>query len=85
MTTLNDRMVRRALAFRGTSSGEHGVGLGKMRFLEEERGAVAVELMRKIKRALDPHGIMNPFKVFTPLACEEGAAEHACARHHSKA
>jgi D-lactate dehydrogenase (cytochrome) len=75
-------MVRRALSLRGTSSGEHGVGLGKMRFVAEERGEVAMDLMRKIKYALDPHGIMNPFKVFAPLSCEEGASASRCTRKH---
>jgi len=58
----NDRMVLRAIAMEGTCTGEHGVGYGKMRFMDAEHGA-AVAVMRSIKRALDPLGILNPGKV----------------------
>jgi D-lactate dehydrogenase (cytochrome) len=62
---LNHKLVARALRLEGTCTGEHGVGLHKMDFLVTEAGAGAVEMMRTIKRALDPKNIMNPGKVFT--------------------
>ena len=62
---LNHQLVTRALALGGTCSGEHGVGLHKMDFLVSEAGNGAVDMMRTIKRALDPHNIMNPGKIFT--------------------
>ena len=61
---LNHKLVSRALALEGTCTGEHGVGLHKMDFLVTEAGAGAVDMMRTIKRALDPKNIMNPGKIF---------------------
>ena len=61
---VNERLVRRALRMGGTCTGEHGVGLGKQEFLLEEAGTAGVELMRQIKRTLDPKGILNPGKIF---------------------
>ena len=62
---LNHQLVARALSLEGTCTGEHGVGLHKMEFLVTEAGAGAVDMMRTIKRALDPKNIMNPGKIFS--------------------
>jgi len=62
---LSHHMVQQAIALEGTCTGEHGIGLHKMGFLVDEAGAGAVDLMRSIKRALDPQNIMNPGKIFS--------------------
>jgi D-lactate dehydrogenase (cytochrome) len=62
---LNHQLVTRALAMDGTCTGEHGVGLHKMDFLVPEAGSDAVDMMRTIKRALDPKNILNPGKIFS--------------------
>ena len=62
---LNHALVNRALRLEGTCTGEHGIGLHKMGFLVDEAGAGAVEMMRTLKRALDPLNIMNPGKIFS--------------------
>ncbi len=59
---LNERLVARALLMDGTCTGEHGVGYGKMDFLEAEHGK-ALDVMRAIKRTLDPDNLFNPGKV----------------------
>lgn len=61
---IHDRMVMRALALEGTCTGEHGIGTGKMAFLETELGT-GVDIMRTLKRALDPQNILNPGKIFS--------------------
>jgi D-lactate dehydrogenase (cytochrome) len=60
---LNQRLVERALAMDGTCTGEHGVGQGKMKYLEQEYGRPALAAMAAIKRTLDPQNIMNPGKI----------------------
>ena len=60
---LNGRMVERALSLGGTTTGEHGVGSGKIAYVEQEHGP-AVEVMRVVKAALDPQSILNPGKIF---------------------
>ncbi len=57
------RLVKRALSMGGTCTGEHGIGLGKLKHMRNEHGDAAIELMRTIKKALDPDNIMNPGKV----------------------
>lgn len=60
---VNARMVARAIAMDGTCTGEHGVGLHKMDFLIQEHGENAIDMMRALKHAFDPHNIMNPGKI----------------------
>ncbi len=63
ITRISERLVERALKFGGTCSGEHGVGMGKLKYLNAEHGA-SLDVMRAIKRALDPENRMNPGKMF---------------------
>lgn len=64
---LNERLVKRALTMEGTITGEHGVGMGKMKYMSAEHGESALNTMRLIKHALDPHNLMNPGKIL-PVA-----------------
>ena len=61
---LNDRLVHRTIAMGGTCTGEHGIGYGKLGFLQAEHGD-AVAVMRQIKQALDPQNLMNPGKILS--------------------
>ena len=61
---LDRQIVARALALGGSCSGEHGVGIGKREFLVAEHGEEALAVMRSLKAALDPRGVMNPGKIF---------------------
>jgi len=60
---IGTRVVERAIAMEGTCTGEHGIGLGKRKYLVAEHGAVAVDVMRMLKTALDPQNLLNPGKV----------------------
>jgi D-lactate dehydrogenase (cytochrome) len=66
---LNGRLIERALAMDGTCTGEHGVGIGKKRYMYREHGD-AVEVMAALKAALDPDNIMNPGKIIPDMAAE---------------
>lgn len=63
LQSFNDQVVEKALRLDGTCTGEHGVGIGKQKYMVYEHGETAVGLMRQIKNLLDPHGILNPGKV----------------------
>ncbi|BBB89914.1 MAG TPA: FAD-linked oxidase C-terminal domain-containing protein [Methylomusa anaerophila] len=58
-----DEIFATAIKLGGTLSGEHGIGLGKLRYMEDQFGPVGMEVMRTIKKALDPNGILNPGKL----------------------
>lgn len=62
VTAISERLVERALKFGGTCSGEHGVGFGKLKYLPAEHGD-ALDVMRAVKRAIDPDNLMNPGKL----------------------
>jgi D-lactate dehydrogenase (cytochrome) len=62
INALNDDMIKRAIAMGGTCTGEHGVGYGKVNFLEDELGD-AIGVLKTIKKSLDPDNIMNPGKI----------------------
>jgi D-lactate dehydrogenase (cytochrome) len=61
---LDRRIAQRALALGGSCSGEHGIGIAKREFMEAEHGAETLAVMRSVKTALDPRGILNPGKMF---------------------
>ncbi|MEA2885060.1 MAG: hypothetical protein QOH32_4316 [Bradyrhizobium sp.] len=57
------RLVERAQRMGGTCTGEHGIGQGKQKYLRAELGPEAIDAMRAVKQALDPHNILNPGKI----------------------
>lgn len=65
---LSRRMVEQAIAAGGTCSGEHGIGYGKIKYMEAEHGDVGVQVMHALKRALDPLNILNPGKILPQTA-----------------
>ncbi|HEY9572013.1 MAG TPA: FAD-linked oxidase C-terminal domain-containing protein [Pusillimonas sp.] len=65
--SLNQRLVERAIGMEGTCTGEHGVGLHKMEFMLAEHGQDALDLMASLKKAFDPHNILNPGKIIPQL------------------
>ena len=63
ISDVSGRMVTKALAAGGTATGEHGVGIGKRRFMQTEHGS-SLQWMKRIKSLFDPNGILNPGKIF---------------------
>lgn len=63
LKTINDQLIQKTILMEGTCTGEHGIGIGKKKYLEMEMGKEAIQMMRSIKRALDPNNILNPGKV----------------------
>ncbi|MEE2733338.1 MAG: FAD-linked oxidase C-terminal domain-containing protein [Pseudomonadota bacterium] len=61
---INQRLIARAHEMGGTCTGEHGIGLGKKPYLQQEKGATSVAVMAAIKQALDPLQLLNPGKIF---------------------
>ena len=59
----NDFVVQKAISLHGTCTGEHGIGVGKQKYIIQEHGESAINTMRRFKQALDPKGILNPGKV----------------------
>jgi D-lactate dehydrogenase (cytochrome) len=73
--TVNSRMIERAMALEGTSTGEHGVGVGKIGYMEAEHGN-AVDVMWQLKKALDPRNILNPGKILPVHSGFPAGASH---------
>jgi len=61
---VDEEIVRHAIELGGTSTGEHGVGRGKGKYLPDEYTEGTVDVMKRVKAAFDPNGILNPGKVF---------------------
>lgn len=68
---VHDKIIRRSIAAGGTCTGEHGVGYGKIKYLGDQYGPGAVQMMEMIKRCLDPNNILNPGKVVEVRAAPE--------------
>ena len=72
-----DELVRAALGFGGTITGEHGVGITKRDWLESEIGSAGIDLQRRLKATFDPRGILNPHTWLAPPPSPDGAAVRA--------
>ncbi|MCD2316170.1 FAD-binding protein [Sphingomonas sp. IC-11] len=68
---VNEELIDFALSVGGTCTGEHGIGIGKRGALLREHGGEAVALMRRLKAAIDPAGLMNPGKIFAEASADE--------------
>jgi D-lactate dehydrogenase (cytochrome) len=60
---VNENLIERTLLAGGTCTGEHGVGYGKIKYLERQYGLGATVMMQMVKKGLDPYNIMNPGKI----------------------
>ena len=65
LIALEDKVIGNAIQMGGTASGEHGVGIGKQKYIIQEHGIAHIDIQRRIKRALDPHNIMNPGQIIS--------------------
>jgi glycolate oxidase len=59
-----DQLMRDTIALNGTLSGEHGIGVSKMQYLPLEQSSEVIHLQTRVKSAFDPHGLLNPGKIF---------------------
>ena len=59
-----EAIVNRTLELGGTITGEHGVGLAKKAWLRRQMGDGSFDVMKQVKQALDPRGLLNPGKIF---------------------
>ena len=68
-------IVQAAIDLGGTATGEHGIGLGKRKFMYDEHGTEGIRAMRAIKDAFDPNGILNPGKIFPDDTADDPSEE----------
>jgi len=69
VSRINSALVEHAISVGGTCTGEHGIGIGKIGYLAKEFDAGAIGLMRALKNAVDPKGLMNPGKILPAASC----------------
>jgi D-lactate dehydrogenase (cytochrome) len=60
----SEKLIGHALKLNGTCTGEHGIGLGKRKYLLNQFGTETLEMMKSLKKTLDPNNILNPNKIF---------------------